>query len=629
MLHRILCAIAISIAMLASVVSQAASADKALLAAEPDPRNWTSPGRTSNETRFSPLDEINRESVGRLRLAWSLDLAVGSAHSTPLAVDGVVYVAAGYTVVHAVEAKTGKQLWRYDSEAATLASQKLRAGSGIRGLAYQKARLFVGTQDGRLIALDAKTGVVVWTTQVLNAADRSFISGAPRVCGDKVIIGFGAGATDEVRGAVSAFDALTGKLLWRWWSVGERQSGGAIWNAITCDAGTSRVYVGVGEPRGASAGVTSTGAWVPSVVALDVANGAVVWKHNADAGGTVADASLDITLATLNIGGSPRRVILHAPKDGFVYVIDATSGQRLSAKKLDTGVHLLAPQAYSPKTGLLYIPTSRLAEQASALTAWDPVNQRSLWSQPSPGAFGGGVLVTLGDLVFAGQADGYVNAFDAAGGRKLWQFYTATAALGAPISFAVGNKQYIAILVAPPAGTPASLGAPSAKFGWDSRLHPRRLLAFTLDGTAKLPPTPPPARAQAQDGPDLVVDEALAKEGAAKYASCAWCHGANAIAGGMAPDLRASAVPLDAASFATLVKGGLETRGMPKFGEVTDRDLEALRHYLRLQARLETRPDGVAPPPPAAPAPVADESGEQETERKPPGSLQSEPVPPQ
>jgi quinohemoprotein ethanol dehydrogenase len=629
MLHRNFCAIAISVAMLAGVSAWAA-VDKTVLVDEPDPRNWASPGRTSNETRFSPLEEINRETIGRLRLAWSFDLGtVGSAHSTPLAIEGAIYVASGYTVVHAIDAKTGKSLWRYDSEAATLANQKLRAGSGIRGIAFQRGRLFAGTQDGRLVALDAKTGSVVWTTQVLDAADRSFISGAPRVCGDKVVIGFGAGAQDEVRGAVSAFDALTGKQVWRWWSVGEKQSGGAIWNAITCDAASNRVYVGVGEPRGAGAQGTVAEMWVPGVAALDVSNGTLAWKHKSDAGGAVADASLDITLATLSVGGSPRRVILHSPKDGFVYVIDAASGQRLSAKKLDTGAHLLAPQAYSPKTGLLYVPTSRLAEHASSLTAWDPVNQRSLWSQPSPGAFGGGVLVTLGDLVFAGQADGYVNAFDAAGGRKLWQFYAATAALGAPISFAVGKKQYVAILVAPPAGTPGSLGAPSAKLGWDGRLHPRRLLAFTLDGTAKLPPTPPPGRAQAQDGPGFTVDEMLAKEGAAKYASCAWCHGANAIAGGMAPDLRASAVPLDPMAFATVVRGGLEPRGMPKFGEATDRDLEALRHYLRSQARLETRPDGVEPPPPAAPAPATEEADEEEAERKPPGSLQSEPVPPQ
>jgi quinohemoprotein ethanol dehydrogenase len=604
-------------------------ASAAAHAAEPDPRNWPAPGRGADESRFSPLTEIGRATVGRLSLAWSFDLGLtGSAHSTPLAIDGVVYVASGYSIVHAIDVKTGKALWRYDSGAAKRANEKLRSGSGIRGLAFAAGRLFVGAQDGRLVALDAKKGIESWTAQVVDAADRSFVSGAPRVCGDKVIIGFGAGPADEVRGAVTAFDALTGKQLWRWWSVGEKQSGGTIWNAITCDDERSRVLVGVGEPRGTGAGATVAGGWVPSVVALDAANGAVAWKHNADAGSAPADASLDITLATLPVGGSPRRVVLHAPKDGFVYVVDAASGQRLSAKKLDTGAHLLGAQAFSPKTGLMYIPASRLAEHASALTAWDPVSQRSLWSQPSPGAFGGGVLVTP-ELVIAGQIDGYVNAFDAASGRKLWQFYAATAALGAPISFAVGKTQYIAILVAPPAGTPGSLGAPSAKFGWDSRLHPRRLLAFALDGTAKLPPTPPPARAQPQDAPDFVVDEARAEEGASKYASCAWCHGANAIAGGMAPDLRASAVPLDPAAFATVVKGGLEARGMPKFPEATDRDLESLRHYLRMQARLETRPDGVAPPPPEPPAPATEESGEEETERKPPGSLQSEPVPPQ
>lgn len=623
MFHRILCAIA----MVSGAAAHGAPADKALLADEPDPRNWASPGRASNETRFSPLDEINRETVGRLRLAWSLDLDATSAHSTPLAVDGIVYVAAGYSIVNAVDAKTGKQLWRYDSGAATLANQKLRAGSGIRGLVHQKARLYFGTQDGRLVALDAKKGGVVWSTQVLDAADRSFISGAPRVCADKVVIGSGAGAGDEIRGAVTALDASTGKLLWRWSPVGEKQSGGAVWNAITCDSQGNRVLVGVGEARGV--GAAQAGSWLPGVVALDTATGAVAWKHNADAGASAVDASLDITLATLAADGAPRRVILHAPKDGFLYTIDAASGQRLSAKKIDTGAHLLGAQAYSPKTGFLYIPTSRLAEHTSALTAWDPVKQRSLWSQPTQGAFGGGALATLGDLVFQGTADGYVNGFDAAGGRKLWQFYAATAALGPPISFAVGNKQYIAILAAPLAGTPGSLGAPSAKFGWDSRLHPRRLLAFTLDGMAKLPATAPPTRARAQDAPGFAVDEALAKEGAAKYASCAWCHGANAIAGGMAPDLRASAVPLTDTAFATVVRGGLESRGMPKFGEATDRDLEALRHYLRQQARLETRPDGIEPPPPAAPAPVTEDENEKETERKPPGSLQSEPVPPQ
>ena len=608
--------------LLACGVALAASNDKAALVDETDGRNWAGYGRTYNETHFSPLTDINRETVGRLHLAWTLDLAMGTAQSTPLAVEGIVYVANGYSVVHAVDARTGKVLWRYDPETLLAAKQKLRGGAGIRGLAYHKVRLFVGTHDGRLVALDAKKGTVIWTATVLDAADRSFISGAPRVCGDKVIIGFGAAAADTVRGHVTAYDTLTGKQAWRWWSVPEGAAGGAVWNAITCDS-NNRVYVGVGENRGAAA----PGSFASSVVALDASTGALVWSHKADAGPAPADASLDLTLATLNLG-APQRVLLHAPKDGFVYVLDRDSGKRLSAKKLDTGAHTLAAQAFSPQTGLLYLPTAQLDAATSALTAWDPVKQRSMWSIPNPGPFGGGALVTAGGIVFQGQMDGYVNGFDAVSGRKVWSFYAATAALGAPVSFVAGGKQHIALLAGPPGGTPASLGEVSGKFGWDSRLHPRRLLAFTLDGNVQLPPTPGPTPAKPLDGPEFTVDDALAKEGAEKYRNCTWCHGAGAIAGGMAPDLRASVVPLDPPAFATLVKGGLEARGMPKFAELSDRDLEALRHFIRMNARLATRPDGVAPPPPEAPPPPPTPEPEQVEEKKPPGSLESENNPP-
>jgi quinohemoprotein ethanol dehydrogenase len=601
----------------------AAGNDKAVLADETDPRNWPSYGRTYNETHFSPLTLINRDTVGQLRLAWSIDLGGGTALSTPLAIDGVVYVASGYSVVHAVEATRGKVLWKFDPEAAQAANQKLRGGAGIRGLAFSKGRLFVGTQDGRLIALDAKTGAVAWTATVLDPADRSFISGAPRVCGDKVVIGSGAATGDVVRGRVTAHDAANGNEAWRWWSVPEGAGGGAVWNAITCDPVANRVYVGVGESRGAAA----AGPHVTSVVALDARSGAPAWSHKADAG-TPADASLDITLATLLVDGTPTRVLLHAPKDGFVYVLDRETGRRISARKLDAGAHTLAAQAFSPRTGLLYLPTSVPADTSSALAAWDPVKQRALWSIPNPGPNGGGALATAGDVVLQGQMDGYVNGFDAASGRKLWSFYAATAVLGAPITFMAGSQQFVALLAGPPGGAPANLGAASAKFGWDSRLHPRRLLAFSLAGTASLPATPGPTPAKPLDGPEVVVEEALAKEGAEKYSACAWCHGAGAIAGGMAPDLRASAIPLNAAAFSALVKTGVEAQGMPKFAELSERDLEALRHFVRASARLVTRPDGVAPPPPEAPPaqPAIQNTAEPE-QNKPPGSLESSPPP--
>ena len=203
---------------------------------------------------------------------------------------------------------------------------------------------------------------------------------------------------------------------------------------------------------------------------------------------------------------------------------------------------------------------------------------------PTPGAFSGGVLSTAGDLVFQGQADGYITAYSAVEGRRVWAFYSATAALGAPISFAIGKRQYISILNGPTQGAAGSLGAMSARFGWDSRAHPRRLLTFVLDGTARCRRRPCP-RLRYPWTEATVVDEALAKEGAQLFAKCQWCHGAGAIAGGGAPDLRASLSPLVAASFASVVRGGVGDRGMPKFEELTDRELDALRHYIRARAR--------------------------------------------
>jgi quinohemoprotein ethanol dehydrogenase len=145
-----------------------------------------------------------------------------------------------------------------------------------------------------------------------------------------------------------------------------------------------------------------------------------------------------------------------------------------------------------------------------------------------------------------------------------------------------------------------------------------------------LPPTPVPAFANPVDGPDMHVDEVLAKEGATLFAKCQWCHGAGAIAGGGGPDLRASLSPLVATSFNSVVRGGVEVRGMPKFEELTDRELEALRHYIRARARKVTRPDGIAPPPPPAPEPATPDAPAEEPPepRQAPGSLEPEAPPP-
>jgi len=619
------------VAALLLCAATAGAKDNSPLNAEADAANWAAIGRTAGETHYSPLTEINRETVGRLRLAWTLDLDLSNAQSTPLAVDGVIYLAAGYSIVYAVDAKTGKSLWRFDPEVLLVAGKKLRSGWGVRGLAYSKGRLFVGTHDGRLIALDAKTGKSVWSTPTLKADDESFISGAPRVFNDRVAIGFGDHGS--VHGAVGAYDALTGKQLWRW-ETGA--GGGTVWNAITFDSEVNRLYVGTGNARGADA---SSNRFACSVVALDANTGALAWSYDTAPGDHLqCDASTDITLATLDIDGQPRKVILHAPKDGTIHLIDRASGKAISSKKLGVGAHNHFAQSFSPKTALVYLPTTELPdanpdgeappnEGRSALVAWDPVKQRANWAIPTQGPYSGGILTTAGDLVFQGQSDGYITAYSASEGRRVWAFYSATAALGTPITFAIGKRQYISILNGPLQGVAGSLGQMSAKFGWDSRLHPRRLLTFVLDGTGELPPTPNPTFAVPIDGNDMNVEEALAKEGAKVYAKCQGCHGAGAIAGGGAPDLRVSLAPLVPSSFASLVRGGQEVRGMPKFEELSDRELEALRHYIRERARRVTRPNGVAPPAPEAPTAEAPKPEKEESDRQPaPGSL--EPAPP-
>ena len=707
-----------------AVQAAPATVDNAALSNEADGHNWAAYGRTFAETHYSPLAEINRDTVPRLNLAWTLDLDVTNNLSTPLAVEGVIYVASGYSFVHAVDAKTGKLLWRFDPEVFKVAGTKLRTGWGIRGLAFWKGRLFVGTHDGRLIAVDAKTGKQVWSVQTVDPADGSFISGPPRVFNDKVVIGFGGGDFGAVRGYVTAYDTNTGKQLWRWWTVpgdpakgfenpamemaaktwtGEwwkYGGGGTVWNAMTYDPEFNRLYIGTGNGGPWNWKIRSPGGgdnlFLCSVVALNADTGEYVWHYQTTPGDSWDyNSAMDMTLATLNIRGAQTKVILHAPKNGFFYVIDRTTGKLVSAEKLGTvtwatkvdmatgkpvltpnaryengpvtlwpsfqGVHNLYPQSFSPKTNLVYVPTIEMPAQfggdvdvnnwhplpssiqftgfptadgdppadagKSFLTAWDPVKQRAAWQQPTPGPHNGGTLATGGDLVFQGQADGYVNAYGASDGRRVWSFYAATAALGTPITFAIGKQQYVSILTGPLHGAPGGFGSMAAKFGWDARIHPRRLLTFVLDGKGKLPPTPGPVFAKPLDGPEVNVDDALVKDGIQQWSRCQLCHGPGAVAGGTAPDLRASPVVLNPGSFATVMKGGLETRGMPKFAELSDHELDALRNYIRYRARLATRPNGVAPV--EVPKPTEDTKPAETAEPpKPPGSLESTGAPP-
>jgi len=639
-----------------------------------DGKNWLAYGRTYSEQHASPLKQIDAGNAARLGLLWSLDLpGVHNGATVPLAVDGVIYFTVDQSWVHAVDALSGKLLWRFDPEVYKVAGKKFRLSWGPRGIAYWRGKIYVGTLDGRLIALDAKSGKQLWSQQTVPADDSSNITGAPRVFNGKVIIGHGGADFGPIRGYVTAYDAGSGKQLWRfyavpgnpadgfenqamdmaaktwtgeWWKLG---GGGTIWNAITYDPDFNRVYLGTGNGQPHEWKERSPGGgdnlFLCSVVALNADTGEYVWHYQTNPQNAWDyNSNMDITLATLAIAGKPRKVLMHAPKNGFLYVIDRQDGKLISAEKIDrvtwaeridlatgrpvenpkvrdgngevwpgaAGAHSVMAWAFNPDTKLLYIPVIRTGSagrdrvtddapdrNTSRLSAWNPATQKEVWQVPTPGMWPGGVLTTAGNLVFQGQADGKFNAYEAATGKSLWSFDAKMGITGAPISYEANGKQYVTV-VAGWGGTGAAFtGNLNARFGWQSRVHPHRVLTFALDGKAQLPPTPPPTLTVPIDDPKFVVDAERAKAGGALFgrSMCVGCHGGGAVAGGYAPDLRASPIALSAEAFKQVVKAGsLESRGMPKYDELSDSDLESLRHYLRDRART-----ALAAQPPAEP----------------------------
>lgn len=667
-------------------VSSPPGIDNVTLANELDGTNWAAYGRTFSEQHYSPLREVNSGNVSRLGLAWSLDLSDSNfATTAPIEVDGVIYFSPGVSEVRAVDVKSGKELWRYDPEVYKVAEQKMRTAWGTRGLGFWKGKVYVGTRDGRLIAVDAQSGKPVWSVMTVEPDDHRYITGAPRVFNGKVIIGHGGGDTGATRGYVTAYDAETGRQLWRfytvpgdptlgfensamevaaktwngqWWKHG---GGGTVWNAITYDPQFNRLYIGTGNGAPWNQKIRSPGGgdnlFSCSIVALDADTGQYVWHYQINPGDTWDfDASLDIELATLEIASKPRQVILYASKSGFFYVIDRATGKLISAQKFGhvtwaeridlatgrpvespnarlpagealiwpgpTGAHDWQPMSFNRETGLVYLPVIDLPglysdkgidlarwkaprnvemsvgfnaadgdtpmnAGSSALVAWNPVQQKAFWSVPTPGVQGGGTMTTAGNLVFQGQMDGKFQAYAADSGKLLWSFYAANGVLAPPITYSVGGRQYVSVLTGVN-GQPAIFGSPVAQFGWQARVHAKRLLTFVIDGRGELPASAAPTLAVPLDDPKFNIDATLAQKGKKLFSEkfCSMCHGFAAIAGGGAPDLRASPLVLSPEAFAQVVRGGiLQARGMPGYSELSDADLQSLMHYVRARAR--------------------------------------------
>ena len=337
-----------------------------------EPGSWLSYGQTYKEQRFSMLSQIRKDNIDRLGLAWQKTIGGSTERmqGTPLVVDGVMYVTSGWSIVYALDAKSGEEIWRYDPKTDRQYVKLSCCGGAVnRGAAIYQGKVYVGTFDGRLIAIDATTGKEVWDVDTYHptALGRFNITGAPRAAAGKIFIGQGSSESGHRRGYVSAYNAETGELDWRfylvpgdpslpfehpelemasktwggeWWKYG---GGGTAWSSLVYDEELNTLYIGVGNGAPWPRDIRSPGGgddlFLTAIVAVDAETGEMKWYYLTVPGDNWDySAAMDITLGELEVDGQPTKVLLQAPKNGFFYVIDRTNGELLRAHPYTEGI---------------------------------------------------------------------------------------------------------------------------------------------------------------------------------------------------------------------------------------------------------------------------------------------------
>lgn len=642
-----------------------------------DPANWWQIGNNDYAQHFSKITDINAQTVSGLKLKWFVDMpTLDGLVGVPLVSDGVVYQSGSLGTIYANDARTGKLLWTFDAEIKFPQGIVQSWGSRLsRGLAIWDDKVIRATGDCRLIAVHRKTGKKVWEAQQCDPAVHT-ITGAPRVGDGMVFIGTANADTGVGRGHVDAYDAHTGKHLWRFYTVPgdpakgfenpamemasktwgkeywKKTGGGNAWEAMTYDPRTGYLIFGTDGSvplspleRGEGAGDEL---FTNAIVAVNAKTGAYVWHYSTTPGdGWNYSATMPIVLADLKIDGKDTPVVMEAPKNGFFYVMDARTGKLVNepkpfakvnwATRIDMrtgrpvmteeakwwlkgdkgavvypyglGAHNWMPMAFSPETGLVYIPVSEASTRywsdprvligkvdvdnyhnrttgglfKGVLVAWDPVAQKVRWKRDIGAPYQGGTLVTAGNVVFQGTTEGQFHAYRADNGKKLWSFNAGGGILGAPSTVRIDGEQLV--LVPTGSGTTSSVGfAPLIGGGVGG---PPRLLAFSLKGAAELPvadlaPLPLPRPIEPRPNPKLAAAGKVVWDGA----GCELCHGLQAIGGpGSVPDLRRTE-SARWALFSEMVRGGYFTSsGMPNFSEVVqEREIPALKAYIMEKA---------------------------------------------
>ncbi len=660
----------------AEQIGKAAAIDGArIIAAEEEPGNWLAHGRTYSEQRFSPLDQITSDNVPELGLAWHLDLGTDRGiEATPIVVDGIMFFSGPWSVVWAVDARSGEEIWFYDPEVPKEWGQKACCDVVNRGVAVWNGRVYVGTIDGRLIAIDARTGNEVWDVNTIDRSRPYTITGAPRVVKGKVLIGNG-GAELGVRGYVSAYDAETGKLSWRfytvpgdpskpfenpeletaaktwsggeWWKIG---GGGTVWDSMAYDPDLDLLYVGVGNGSPWARHRRSPGGgdnlFLSSILALRPDTGKLVWHYQTTPGDNWDyTATQHMILADLELYGETRKVLMQAPKNGFFYVLDRSTGELLSADKyvlanwashvdlstgrpVETGAgdystenkvvypspaggHNWPPMSYSPQTGLVYIPAMDFPglygpEEDFVYRPgfWNTASALHLTRDAPPDDLKGRLIAwdpVRGKARWKVEHWGHWNSgLLSTAGNLVFQgtgdgFFRAFRAdtgeelWNAPAQTGVvGSPVTYLVDGQQYVSVLAGWGGVGTIYGRAAKAagvkHIGRLLTFKAGATGALPPMAAEADLPTPPAFEGTMEEVAAGEDLF-HRNCGTCHGFAAVGGGMIPDLRHAQAEIFA-NWQEIVRGGmLKDRGMASFDKwVSAEDAEKIKTYVIYRA---------------------------------------------
>jgi alcohol dehydrogenase (cytochrome c) len=508
-----------------------------------DADDWPVFGRDRDNTRYAPQTQINAKTIARLGEAWSNDLG-GQQYlqeSFPIVVDGVIYVTTSTDEVYAFDGATGKVKWKYAPEVDFSLSSGV-GGYGIsvnRGVAVAGGRVYLLTFDDQLKAVSAATGEELFSSQVDDPRTGAYETMSPTVYDGKVFVG-NSGSDQGVRGFVAAYDAKSGKQLWRFYTIppvgtGWRKKGtggGTVYMAPTVDTQTGRILVGTSNPSPAIVGTDRPGAnlYTSSIIALNADTGKLDWHHQEVAHDLWDyDAASPVVLLDTVIDGKKRRIAAEAGKSGYLFMLDAETGKdvfpRLAFVKQNhtppttkgtlecpgpLGGSQYDPIAYSPRVNATYvsgidfcfilkvskeklpgesnfggtrsIPSD--SKPSGSFSAVDMSTGKFLWRRKMSTPMGAGATVTASDIVFTVDQHGLIYGFDARTGKQLWKANLGLAGAAAPVVYTIKGKDYLAVAIGGSGLTSSNQFGPIGS----------RIVVLTLDGKKIVPAKPTKAR---------------------------------------------------------------------------------------------------------------------------------------